>query len=452
MMDLAEAARAVDGRASGANPAFSGVSTDSRAVAPGDLFVALAGERFDGHDYVAEALRRGAAAALVSRPVGAAGDFPQVLVADTKAGLGRLAAAWRARFSLPVAALTGSNGKTTVKEMVAAILAAHCGGRGDVLATEGNLNNDIGLPLMLLRLRDHHRFGVFEMGMNHAGEIDYLARLAAPGVALVNNAQRAHVGLLGSVEAIARAKGEIYGGLAPGGIALVNADDAYAGYWRGLADGRRVVTFGMTASSDVRGTPGEGAQLRLVTPVEAFAVTLQVPGEHNARNAIAACALAFALDIPWQAIQTGLEAFTGARGRLERKRAAGGATLFDDTYNANPDSMRAAIRVLAAEPGRRVFVMGDMGELGGGEGALHAEIGEFARGAGIDRLLALGPQSRRAVEAFGAGAAHFEDLESLVAAAQAEALAGVAVLVKGSRFMRMERVVERLAAEVSRAA
>jgi UDP-N-acetylmuramoyl-tripeptide--D-alanyl-D-alanine ligase len=460
MLDIAEAARMAGGEARGARVTFSGVGTDSRALQPGDLFVALPGERFDGHDYAAEALRRGAVAVLASRPLG---EVPHILVRDTRAGLGRLAAGWRARFPLPVAALTGSNGKTTVKEMVAAILAAHCGGREDVLATEGNLNNDIGLPLMLLRLREHHRYGVFEMGMNHEGEIDYLSRLAAPGVALVNNAQRAHVGLLGSVEAVARAKGEIYGGLAPGGIALVNADDAFAGYWRRLVEDaplatapgqrdRRVVTFGMDEAADVRGLPGEGAQLRFVTPLDAFAVTLRVPGEHNARNAIAACALAFALDIPWQAIQAGLEAFAGARGRLERKKAAGGATVIDDTYNANPDSMRAAIRVLAAATGRRVFVMGDMGELGRAEGEMHAEVGAFARACGVDRLLALGPQCAHAVTAFGAGALHCHSLESLVAAARDEARAGATLLVKGSRFMRMERVVERLETEDSHAA
>ena len=227
-----------------------------------------------------------------SAPTTATGGGPQLQGDDTRLGLGRLAAAWRARFALPVLALTGSNGKTTVKEMVASILAAHCGGPGAVLATEGNLNNDIGLPLMLLRLRDRHRYGVFEMGMNHEGEIDYLTRLASPGVALVNNAQRAHVGLLGSVEAVARAKGEIYGGLGAGGVALVNADDAFAPYWRRLNAARRVVDFGMAEGADVRGRLEDG-KLRLVTPTDAFAVTLQVPGEHNARNAVAACAAAF---------------------------------------------------------------------------------------------------------------------------------------------------------------
>lgn len=442
MTDLADAAAATGGVVAGANAPFVGVSTDSRAIRPGELFVALVGERFDGHAFVAEARGRGAAAALVSRQVDV--SAPQLVVEDTRLALGRLAAAWRARFTLPVLALTGSNGKTTVKEMLASILAAHCGGPGEVLVTEGNLNNDIGLPLMLLRLRERHRYGVFEMGMNHAGEIDYLARLAAPGVALVNNAQRAHVGLLGSVEAVARAKGEIYGGLAAGGIALVNADDAFAPYWRGLNADRRVVTFGMGEGADVRGRL-EGGQLRLVTPTDAFAVTLQVPGEHNARNAIAAGAAAFALDVPARAIQAGLAAYAGTPGRLERRSAANGALVIDDTYNANPDSMRAAILVLAACPGRRALVAGDMGELGEGAAALHAEVGAFAKASGIDRLIAFGPLSRHAAEAFGPGAIPCERLEEAVAAAREESMSGATVLVKGSRSMRMERVAEALA-------
>jgi UDP-N-acetylmuramoyl-tripeptide--D-alanyl-D-alanine ligase len=444
MLDLDELARITGGMAAGERVGFSGVSTDSRDIDPGDLFVALKGESFDGHDYVPQAIGRGAAAALVARRVGSEREIPQVVVKDPKAALGRLAAAWRERFALPVLALTGSNGKTTVKEMLASILAVHCGGRGDVLATEGNLNNDIGLPLMLLRLRDHHRFAVLEMGMNHRGEIDYLSRIASPTAALVNNAQRAHIGLLGSLEAVAQAKGEIYAGLRPGGVALVNEDDAFAGYWKGLVAGRGIVTFGLAETADVHGRVEQG-QLRLVTPLDAFAVTLQVPGEHNARNAIAACAAAFALEIPPRDIQAGLAGFAGTKGRLQARRAAGGATLVDDTYNANPDSMKAAIRVLAAAPGRRILVMGDMGELGEAAASLHAEVGAFAKGLGIERLLALGPHSVHAAEAFGDGAAHFPAVEALVSEARVESRPNATLLVKGSRFMRMERVVERLA-------
>jgi UDP-N-acetylmuramoyl-tripeptide--D-alanyl-D-alanine ligase len=456
MMTLGEVARAVGGRkaglaaAAGAVPVpISGVSTDSRTIAPGELFVALRGERFDGHDHLAECARRGAAAALVAREVRGDPALPQVVVADPRAALGRLAADWRGRFQLPVVALTGSNGKTTVKEMVAGILAAHCGTRDAVLATIGNLNNDIGMPLTLLRLRDHHRYAVLEMGMNHAGEIDYLARIAAPGVAIVINAHRAHVGPLGSLEAVARAKGEIYSGLGPQGIALVNADDAFAPLWRGLAGERRLISFGMREDAQVRGRL-EGAQLRLVTPTDAFAVTLQVAGDHNARNAIAACAVASALDIPPHAIQAGLAGFAGVPGRQQRLAGLGGAVLIDDTYNANPESMRAALEVLAAQPGRRLFVMGDMAELGAGAPAMHAEVGRAARDLGIERLLAFGPESAGAASAFGRGAEHFETLEALVAAARREARAGTTILVKGSRSMRMERVAAELAADGGR--
>jgi UDP-N-acetylmuramoyl-tripeptide--D-alanyl-D-alanine ligase len=445
MMDLREAARATGGRAyHDLATRFSGVTTDSRAVAPGDLFVALKGERFDGNAYVGEAMARGAVAAVTSRLVPGAAPIAQVVVEDTRLALGRLAGHWRARFALPLVALTGSNGKTTVKEMLRSILVAHCGAPPMVLATEGNLNNDIGMPLTLLRLREEHHFAVIEMGMNHAGEIDYLTRIAQPNVALVNNAQRAHVGILGSVEAIARAKGEIYAGLKASGIAVVNADDPFAGYWKGLNGERRVVTFGLSEGADVRATV-DGEQVRFVTPVDAFAVRPQVAGEHNVRNALAACAAAHALEIPPHAMQDGLSHFTGVPGRLQRRPARSGATVIDDSYNANPESTKAAVRVLAAQPGRRVFVMGDMGELGACADAMHAEVGAFAREAGIDVLLALGAASRHAVQAFGAGARHFDDVAALTEEAGHEAARGATILVKGSRFMRMERVADALA-------
>ncbi len=444
MMSLHDVAQATAGKLVGESVVFAGVTTDSRRIATGDLFVALKGERFDGHAFVADSIRHGAAGALVSTQVEADIALPQVLVGDTRVALGRLAAGWRARFTLPLVALTGSNGKTTVKEMLAAILTAHCDGPRAVLATEGNLNNDIGMPLTLLKLRDRHRYAVIEMGMNHAGEIYYLTRIAQPTVALVNNAHRAHVGILGDVAAVARAKGEIYGALRPGGIALVNADDAFAGYWKGLVAGHRVVTFGMGDGADVRGQV-EGEQLRLVTPTDAFAVRLRVSGEHNALNAIAACAAAFALEIPPHDIQQGLNGFAGVPGRQERRAGSGGATVIDDTYNANPDSMKAAAKVLALSAGRKVFVIGDMGELGEGAPAMHAEVGAFAKSLGIDRLLALGEASRAAAQAFGAGAEHFASLEGLLAAVRREDAPGATILVKGSRFMRMERVAEALA-------
>ncbi len=449
MMDAAEAARAVSGKLHGAPVRFTGVGTDSRSIAAGELFVALQGERFDGHGYVGDAVKRGAVAAMTSKalppPRAGEGDIATIVVEDTRLGLGRLAGYWRRKHAMPLVALTGSNGKTTVKEMLTSILAAHCATRDAVLATEGNLNNDIGMPLTLLGLRERHRYAVIEMGMNHAGEIDYLTRIAQPSVALVNNAQRAHVGILGSVEAIAHAKGEIYAGLAANGIAVVNEDDAYAPYWKQLNAGRRIVTFGLKQSADVRATVSEG-QARIVTPATAFAVTLQVAGEHNLRNALAACAAAHALEIAPRAMQDGLNHFAGVPGRLQRRRGLSGSWIIDDSYNANPESMRAAIQVLALERGRKVLVMGDMGELGAEAPAMHAEVGKLARDAGIDALIALGAASREAAKAFGQGAAHFTEIEPARAAAQREAAAGATLLVKGSRFMRMERVADALAA------
>ena len=444
MLRLSEAAAALGGRLEGADVDFSGVTTDSRTVGAGDLFVALKGERFDGHRFVEEAARRGAAAALASRRVDCAIPIPQLVVADTRIALGRLAAHWRSRFEVALVALTGSNGKTTVKEMLTAILAAHCGSREAVLATAGNLNNDIGMPLTLLRLRPAHRFAVIEMGMNHEGEIDYLTRIAEPTVALVNNAQRAHVGMLGNLEAIARAKGEIYAGLGEHGCAIVNADDPFAPYWKGLNAGRPIVTFGFSGDADVRAAP-VAAGWAFHTPAGAFVVRLAVAGEHNVRNALAACAAAHALAIAPASMQSALAAFAGVPGRLQRRAGPNASVVIDDTYNANPESMKAALKVLAAEGGRRVLVMGDMGELGPQSPAMHAEVGEFARRQGIEGLLALGEESRNAVQAFGGGARHFNDLEALVAAARREAQAGATLLVKGSRFMQMERVADAIA-------
>jgi len=446
MMDLAEAAAALGGHVEGPNASFSGVAADSSSNTAGDLFVALKGERFDGHRFVEEAARRGALAALTSRRVESAIPIAQVVVEDTRIGLGRLAAHWRSRFEIPLVALTGSNGKTTVKEMLGAILAAQAGSREAVLATAGNLNNDIGMPLTLLGLHAGHRFAVIEMGMNHEGEIDYLTRLAQPTVALVNNAQRAHVGMLGSLEAIARAKGEIYAGLGEHGQAVVNADDPFAPYWTGLNAGRPVVTFGFADDAQVRARPVNG-DWAFHTPTGGFVVHLRVAGEHNVRNALAACAAAHALAIPTGAMQSALASFAGVPGRLQRRAGPHGSTVIDDTYNANPESMKAAIRVLAAEPGRRVLVMGDMGELGPQSPAMHAEVGEFARRQGIDSLLALGEEGRNAAQAFGAGARHFLQIPPLIEAAREEAEGGATLLVKGSRFMQMERVADALARE-----
>jgi UDP-N-acetylmuramoyl-tripeptide--D-alanyl-D-alanine ligase len=420
------------------------VSTDSRSIRPGDLFIALRGEKFDGGQFAQQALEQGAVGVVLD-----AAQAPAVATAirvdDTRLALGRLAAAWRQRFDIPVVAVTGSNGKTTVKEMLAAILRAEAASDDAVLATEGNLNNDIGVPLMLLRLRPEHQFAVLEMGMNHAGEIDYLTRLARPDVALVNNAMTAHIGNLGWVEAVARAKGEIFNGLSDAGIAVINADDPHAFLWREANARRSIVEFGLREAASVRGSwqqHGSGAQLHVTLPTARFEVELPVPGEHNVMNALAATAAAFALDVSCRSIVAGLSAFRGVKGRLQTKPALHGSTFIDDTYNANPDSVRAALAVLAGQPGKKVLVLGDMGELGADAPAMHAQIGLAARAAGVDRLLALGEMSKETVGAFGKGAMHFERIQELLAELENALDADTSVLVKGSRFMQMERVVK----------
>jgi UDP-N-acetylmuramoyl-tripeptide--D-alanyl-D-alanine ligase len=446
MLDIDTAAREIGAGRRGPGASFDGVTTDSRQITHGDLFVALRGERFDGHDFVDQALELGAVAAMVSEPERVKHPHARlIIVDDTRIGLGRLAARWRARFHIQLLAITGSNGKTTVKEMTAGCLRAAAGDEA-VLATAGNLNNDIGVPLMLLRLRSHHRYAVIEMGMNHLGEIAYLTRLAAPCVALVTNAGSAHIGELGSREAIARAKGEIYQGLGGDGIALINADDAFAGYWRSLNAGHRIVDFGLDQPAEVRGqweAAEGGSVITVTTSASSYRARLHVPGVHNVRNALAACAAAHALRIPSQAVARGLGEFEGTKGRLQSKRCRGGGVLIDDTYNANPDSTRAAIAVLAAATGTRILVLGDMGELGAEGRSLHEAVGAAAREAGIERLLTLGELSEAAAAAFGPDARHFHDVDELCASLEGMLGPDVTVLVKGSRFMRMERVVWR---------
>ncbi|MFL9610763.1 UDP-N-acetylmuramoyl-tripeptide--D-alanyl-D-alanine ligase [Methylobacillus sp. Pita2] len=443
MMYLSEIAKATGGTLIGADVLVQSVGTDSRKLEPAQLFVALKGERFDGHDYAKAVLTEGAAAVLVSQVVGAT---PAVLVEDTRLALGQLAAYWRRKFSIPVAAITGSNGKTSVKEMLAAILRVAAGADDAVLATQGNLNNDIGLPLTLLRLRERHRYAAVEMGMNHIGEISYLTRIGHPDVALINNATAAHLGGLGSVEGVAKAKGEIFEGLADDGVAVINADDTFAGLWQSLAGRHRIVRFGLNAG-DVTADyalHSEGSDLQLSTPAGECALRLPVPGLHNIRNALAATAAALSMGVPLDAVAGGLAGFSGVKGRLQRKSGRRGALLIDDTYNANPASMRAAIDVLASQSGKRLLVVGDMGELGENEAALHAELGAYAKAAGVDALHALGVLSAKAVEAYGSGASHHETVESLAAFLLPALDADTVVLVKGSRFMCMERVVDLL--------
>jgi UDP-N-acetylmuramoyl-tripeptide--D-alanyl-D-alanine ligase len=450
MMDTATAARVVAGRAVGANVRFTRVTTDSRKLMPGDLFVALVGERFDGHDFVPAALSQGAVAAMVGdKRVDVVDEGTLIAVPDTLAALARLAAHWRSRFDIPLTVVVGSNGKTTVKEMTAAILRAHYG-IDAVLATEGNLNNAIGLPLTLLRLADRTRAAVVELGMNHRGETRELAAIAQPTIAIVNNAQREHQEFMTSVDEVAAEHADAVLALHAGGVAVLNADDAHLTTWRDAAQraGASVTTFALEGTADVTAKADlrfDRTMLAITTPQGACDVDLAVPGVHMARNALAATAAALAAGADLGAAKRGLEWFRAVAGRLVARHATGGALVLDDTYNANPDSMRAAIDVLAVSPGTRCLVMGDMGEVGEQGPAFHREIGHYARERGVARLYALGPLAREAVAAFGEGAQHFEAVEPLIAAVAGEAKAGTTMLVKGSRFMRMERVVQAIA-------
>ena len=440
--------RAVGGDLCGPDRAIAGVSTDTRTVAPGQLFVALRGERFDGHDFLEQAVAAGAGALLVTDGARIPAGASALVVADTRLALGRLAAAWRAGFEIPVIAVTGSNGKTTTKEMIAAILRRQYG--DTVLATRGNLNNDIGLPLTLLGLAAGQRAAVIEMGMNQPGEIAYLTQIGAPTVAVVTNAQRAHLAGMGDMNQIAREKGSIFAGLGAGGVAVVNADDAYAGLWRRMAGRHPLLTFGIERAADVRAVvrqQGLTTLLSLWTPVGEAELKLAVPGRHNARNALAAAAACLAAGIPLAAVVAGLEGFAGLKGRLQRRQGRAGAVVLDDTYNANPDSVRAGIDVLAATIGRKVLVLGDMGEIGEASGQYHDEIGGYAKSQGVDRLLAFGDASQQAVRNFGEGARHFCDIEKLIAAVNKQLGPETTVLVKGSRFMKMERVADAIVGE-----
>ncbi len=450
MMRVSQAAQALGARYTGADAEFTAVCTDSRALKGGELFVALKGDRYDAHAFLADVAAAGAAAVLVERACDI--DVPQIVVDDTTRALGRLANYWRRQFDIPLVAVTGSSGKTTVKEMLAAILreAVRTAPRtGDpdtcVLSTRGNLNNHIGVPLTLLELRSAHRYAVIEMGMNHAGEISYITRMAEPDVALINNAGVAHMENFDSGEGIARAKGEIFEGLKSGGTAVLNADDPYASLWRELARPHRQLDFALETPAAVTATyrlRELDSDIVLNTPLGTAGAVVPAPGLHNVRNALAASAAASALAVSAATVAAGLAQYGGVKGRLQRKSGRQGATLIDDTYNANPDSMRAAIAVLARISGKKLLVLGDMGELGADAAAMHAQIGEFARAAGIERLFTLGELSAHTTQAFGAGARHFARIEELLAEVGKVLAADMTVLIKGSRFMQMERVVK----------
>jgi UDP-N-acetylmuramoyl-tripeptide--D-alanyl-D-alanine ligase len=426
--------------------AIARVHSDTRTLQPGDLFVALAGERFDANDFLAEAKAKGAVAALAHRGRLPAG-LPGIEVNDTKAALGQLAAGWRAQFSLPLVAVTGSNGKTTVTQMVASILRAWQ--PQHMLATEGNLNNDIGLPLTLLRLHGAHKVAVIELGMNHPGEIAYLAQIARPTVALVNNAQREHQEFMATVEAVARENGSVFSAMGATGVAVFPAGEEFSNLWKQIAGPRPTLTFGeRDAGADIvlAGTEWQDGhwRVRVETPAGPVSYRLHIAGRHNVRNSQAATACALAAGVPLAAIAQGLEAFVPVKGRskaIAMQLGGRAITLIDDTYNANPDSVRAALDVLAELPPPRLAVLGDMGEVGSQGPQFHAEVGEHARALGIDQLFTLGEQ------AVAMKGRHFADLESLNAATAGELRHASSVLVKGSRFMKMERVVEAILRE-----
>ncbi len=434
------------------NAEFAGVSTDSRTLSPGELFVALRGETFDAHSFLptlaGEAVPR--AAAVVAEQLPAGWTLPALIVPNTLSALGHLGHYWRAQFRIPVIGVTGSNGKTTVKEMIASILAAAFGADNS-LATRGNLNNEIGVPLTLMRLSSQHQAAVIEMGMNHPGEIARLAAIASPTVAMVNNAQREHQEFMHTVEAVARENGAVLAALPASGAAVYPADDVYTALWASLAGQRRSVTFGLNDAADVCCTYTAGAfgsELAVVARIDGgeakhFALTLAAAGLHNVRNALAAIACAFAAGIEQSAIIAGLENFAPVSGRLQRKQGANGVTVIDDSYNANPDSVRAAIDVLKQAEAPRVLVLGDMGEVGTQGREFHEEIAAYAASAGIEHVLVTGDLARHMV---GTVVQHFEQFDELLAALDTAlgSKSDATVLVKGSRFMKMERVVQHL--------
>ena len=443
-LSLSQVAGALRGRVIGADARFSGVSIDSRGIADGQLFIALAGPRFDGHDYLADVQAKGAVAALVEREVPGV-DLPQLVVADTRLALGQLGALNRAAFDKPVAAITGSSGKTTVKELLASILRT----RGPVLATRGNLNNDLGAPLTLMELAPEHSAAVIELGASRIGEIAYTVGLTQPQVALINNAGTAHVGEFGGPEKIVEAKGEILEGLGEGGIAVLNLDDKAFGTWRARAAEHRVITFALSNAQadfhasgidrDARGCPS----FTLHGPGGSVAVQLNLLGTHNVSNALAAAAAAHAFGLTLEGIAAGLCAVQPVKGRTVAQLAPNGVRVIDDTYNANPTSMCAAIDILAGFSGRTVLVLGDIGELGQWAEEGHRQVGDYARGK-VGALYAVGPNMAYAVKAFGTGGHHFATQSELIDAVRIEQASNTTILIKGSRSAAMENVVAAL--------
>ena len=441
MLSLKEIATVIDGQLTGEDADFSSVSTDSRTLQSGALFVALDGDNFKGHDFVEQARGAGAVAIISSRPT--LRGLPGLVVKNTTVALGQLAGFWRNRFDIPVIGVTGSNGKTTVKEMISSIL----GQLGPVHASPGSFNNHIGLPLTLLGLQPEHRFAVIEMGMNHPGEIDYLSRIARPTVSLITNAASAHLEGLGDLAGVARAKAEIFHGMTHGAAAIINADDRFAAYWAARSQAFQTITFGVDnrarISAEVTGE-GDTQLIEIHLPDESFEVRLNLLGRHNALNALAAASTAWACGAGQSEIRAGLESVKAQPGRLQVRAGARGACLIDDTYNANPASLKAAIRALANRPGRTALVLGDMAELGPRAEDFHAAAGRQARDAGIDHLLTCGMLAGLTAEAFGKNACHFDSSQALIDGACQLLSPGLTVLVKGSRSAQMEVVADAL--------
>jgi len=442
MMRLGAIAMWTHGHLLGEDAAVGGVAIDTRKLKAGDLFAAFKGEHVDGHDYLAQAAAAGAAGALVSRKVDC--PLPQVLVDDVEAALGDLASAVRAQRHARVIGITGSNGKTTVKTLTASILSLH----GRTHVNTGSFNNEIGLPLTLLSMPEDAEYAVLEMGAGKPGDIAYLAAIARPDIGLVNIIAPAHLERMGSVEGVAETKGALYQALPADGVAIINADDAFAGFFTGLAGTRRVLRFGLEHKADVGADivqqRADGSLFVLSTPAGDAEVELALPGRHNVANALAAASIALALDVPLATIVAGLEQARAVEGRLRRVALPGDITLIDDSYNANPSSMAAAIETLALAAGERWLVLGDMAELGADARALHAGVGAKARERGIERLFAVGPLGAAAVEAFGAAGVHFADKTALIEALKAGLHGGVTCLVKGSHSSGMGQVAKAL--------
>ena len=442
-MKLSQIASDLGAQLTGDDGWIQGCEVDSRRLTAGALFVALRGRNQDGHQFIDDARRRAAAGGMVERSDEGPQRLPLLKVLDTRFGLGELASVWRRRFQLPVVAVTGSNGKTTVKELIAGIFRQ----AGRTLATAGNFNNDIGVPLTLFRLGKQYQFACIEMGANHAGEIARLTAIAQPTVGLITQCAAAHLEGFGSLEGVARAKGELFVGLDPSATAIINADDRYASLLTEFAGERPQITFGLTPDADVWANwypVAQGVVLDVSTPRGSIEVRLSLAGRHNVQNALAAASAALAIGLPLEVIRQGLENARPVPARMERKPGLRGIEVIDDTYNANPGSLGAALDVLASGGGRCWLVLGDMGELGSDAPQLHKDAGKLARRHGVERVYALGRLGRMAAEAFGAGGVYCESHAALIEALWGDVGPGLTVLVKGSRSMRMEEIVAGL--------